>query len=374
MLLWVIMIAMLALSACAGQAPIAAPVEKQPESASKSDEFVFTDTAGKEHKLTLPLDRVVVLNRNTAEAIQLLGAQEHVIATGDTTIQNNPYLPFASLPDVGKTSEVNLELLLSLKPKAVFTYTNRPDIMLEQKLEPAGIAVIRINNYLPEQTDDELRLLGRLFGKEDRAEQFLAWKKGLEDMLAERVKQIPESEKKSVLALSVGFLNSNGGYRVFPSLAKDGSPGVGEGYATVLAGGRDAADVRWDRAEASTTILVDEEYILSHDPDVITLHGTFLGGYNAKDTQEHQKVLDNIRNISSVPRLKAGKNNELYVFHTNIIGSDKRYIGVLQLAKVLYPERFADIQPDAYLKEYFERWLGVPYQGVWHYSEKPVNG
>lgn len=332
--------------------------------------FVFTDTAGKEHELPVPLENVVVINRNTAEAIQVLGAQDKVIATGDTTLANNPYLDYGDLPDVGKTGEVNLELILSLKPQAVFAYTNRPDQTLEDKLEPAGIAVIRMNNYLADQMEEEYRLLGKLFNKEDRAKEFVLWKNGIEQQLADRVSEIPEEEKKSVMALSVGFLNSDGGYRIFPSASLDGKPGVGEGYATLLAGGVDAADLQWDPAESSTTILVDEEYVLSRNPDVLTLHGTWLGGYDAEGTDEHREVIENIKTISSVPQLKAGQNNELYIFHTNFIGSDKRYIGVLQLAKYLYPERFTDLDADQYMAEYFEQWLEVPDQGVWHYSAK----
>ncbi|MCI3927091.1 ABC transporter substrate-binding protein [Paenibacillus sp. TRM 82003] len=347
-----------------------APTDAPTDAPKEAETVTFTDTAGKTHELALPIEDVVVINRNIAEALQLLGAQDAVIATGDTTVANNPYLNYGELPDVGKTGEVNLELLLSLKPKVVFAYTNRPDQTLEEKLEPAGIAVVRMNHYLPDQIEEELRLLGRLFGKEERAEQFLTWKSGIEQLANERVKDIPEEEKKSVLALSVGFLNSDGGYRVFPSQSLDGSPGVGEGYATILAGGKDAADLQWDPSEASTTILVDEEYVLSRNPDVLTLHGTWLGGYDTTDTVEHAETLANIMNISSVPQLDAGKNDELYIFHTNIIGSDKRYIGVLQLAKYLYPERFAYLEPESYLKAYFEEWLGVPYQGVWHYSAK----
>lgn len=351
-------------------APVSGGAAGEEASPPEPERISFTDTAGKTHELTLPIEDVVVINRNTAEALQLLGAQDRVIATGDTTIANNPYLDYGGLPDVGKTGEVNLELLLSLKPKVVFAYTNRPDRTLEEKLEPAGIAVVRLNNYLPDQMEEELLLLGKLFGQEERAAQFLTWKSDIERLASERVKDIPEEEKKRVLALSVGFLNSDGGYRVFPSQSLDGRPGVGEGYATILAGGKDAADLAWDPSEASTTILVDEEYVLSRNPDVLTLHGTWLGGYEAEDAAQHEEVLANIKSISSVPQLDAGKNDELYIFHTNIIGSDKRYIGVLQLAKYLYPDRFGDLDPESYLRAYFEEWLGVPYQGIWHYSAK----
>ncbi len=343
-------------------------VNEEDLEAATSNEIFLIDTAGREHTLQLPIERVVVINRNTAEAMHLLGLNHVIVGTGDTTIVNNAYLGFDNRPDVGRTSEVNIELVISLEPDVVFTYTNRPDSLLEEKLEPAGIRVIRMNNYLPDQMVEEMRLLGKLFKKEKEAEAFLSWKHKIEDLLEERVSQIPDEEKKTVLALSVGFLNSNGGYRIFPSQSLGMKPGVGEGYATLLAGGKDAADLQWDPTEASTTILVDEEYVLTKNPDVITLHGTWLGGYESETDEQHREVIHNILTNTSVSRLKAGQEKALYIFHTNVIGSDKRYIGVLQLAKLLYPERFADINPEAYLKAYFEEWLGVPYQGVWFYA------
>ncbi|OOC62578.1 ABC transporter substrate-binding protein [Paenibacillus ihbetae] len=341
-----------------------------PTEAEQAKTWTFTDTSGKEITLEIPVQKAVVINRNTAEAIKLLGAAESIAATGDNTIKHNSYLGFDHLPNVGETEQVNLEAILSLKPQVVFTYTNRPDHKLEEKLEPAGIKVVRMNNYLPEQMDTEWELLGKLFGQEERAAEFLEWKHEIERIAAERIQSIDPGEKKSVLALSAGFLNSNGGYRVFPSQSQGGGTGVGEGYATILAGGRDAADLQWDPAEASTTIMVDEEYVLKRNPDVVTLHGTWLGGYETMETKAIDEAFANMLNISSLNKLNAGKDREVYFFHTNFIGSDKRYIGVLQLAKWLYPDRFEDVAPDAYAKEYFEKWLGVPYQGIWSYSFK----
>jgi len=352
---WLIaLFAMQLITGCA-----AAPGSEQPSAAPHQEEvsnkpqepdvLTFTDTAGKEITLTLPVERAVVINRNTAEAITLLGAKDAILATGDTTIKNNPYLDLAGKPDVGETKQVNLELILSLKPQVVFAYTNRPDQTLEEKLEPAGIKVVRINNYLPEQMDEELRLLGKLFNKTEKAEEFLQWKHSIEQLLADRVAGLKEEEKKSVLALSAGFLNTNGGYRIFPSQSIGGSPGVGEGYAT---------------------IMVDEEYVLKRNPDVITLHGTWLGGYETEEIKPFEEALDNIMKSTSVSRLKAGQSRDIYFFYTNFVGSDKRYIGTLQLAKYLYPALFQDVDPQQYAQEYYEKWLGVPYKGIWTYSYK----
>ncbi len=355
--------------------PTSAPQQSLPSDneitqPAEKTSITFTDTAGTEITLDLPIEKAIVINRNTAEAIKLLGAEDRIVATGDTTVKNNRYLGFQDLPDVGETGEVNLETILSLKPQVVFAYTNRPDQTLEDKLEPAGIRVIRMNNYLPDQMDTELELLGRLFDKEERAAEFLEWKHTIEQIPVERLKGLPKEEKKSVLALSAGFLNSNGGYRVFPSQSIGGKPGVGEGYATIVAGGVDAADLQWDPTEASTTILVDEEYVLTHNPQVITLHGTWLGGYDVADHAPFEEAFSNIMKISSLKQLDAGKTQDVYFFHTNFIGSDKRYIGVLQLAKWLYPERFEGVEADDYARQYFEEWLGAPYQGTWYYSFK----
>lgn len=333
--------------------------------------LTFKDSLGTEFTLEAPLKSIVVLNRQTAEAIKILGAEDKVIATGDTTIENNSYLGYNELPDMGETSELNIEAIIGLKPDAVFIHTNRANDVLEEKLNPLGIKVIRIDNYQPERYEEELTKLGLILDKEERAAEFLAYRSSVENIVADRIKDLPEADRKKVMALSVGFINSNGGYRVFPAMANNGEMGVGEGYATILAGGIDATpEIQWDPAQGDTTIQVEEEYALSANPDIITLHGTWLGGYNCTDINDFKTVVDNIYEISSINKMKAGETKDVYVFHTDMLGAGKRHIGLLQLAKYLYPDRFSDIDVQSYATEYFKTWLGTPYQGIWFYSAK----
>ncbi|MFR6150944.1 MAG: ABC transporter substrate-binding protein, partial [Ruthenibacterium lactatiformans] len=238
--------------------------------------FTFKDSLGTEFTLEQPLEKIVVLNRQTAEAVKILGAEDKVIATGDTTIENNPYLGFGELPDMGETSELNIEAIIGLAPDAVLVHTNRATEVLEEKLNPLGIPVIRIDNYQPEKYEEELLLLGRLLDAEDGAQAFLEYGQGIEKMTAERIAGLSEEEKKSVMALSVGFINSNGGYRVFPVQPQQ-EKWAWVKVATLLQGGVDACpEIQWDPVQGDTTIQVDEEYALSCDPDAITLHGTWL--------------------------------------------------------------------------------------------------
>ena len=83
-------------------------------------------------------------------------------------------------------------------------------------------------------------------------------------------------------------------------------------------------------------------------------------------------MIDNIYEISSIGQMQAGKDRAVYVFHTDMLGASKRHIGVLQLGKYLYPELFGDIDVESYAREYFEKWLGAKYQGIWFYSAQDV--
>ncbi len=338
-------------------------VDNQPNTAIE-----FKDSLGRDFKFDAPLTKVISLNRQTSEAIKILGAEDAVIATGDRTIKFNPYLGFNNLPDMGKTKELNIEAIISMEPQAVLTHTNRA-MELEEKLEPAGIKVIRLDNYQPHKYDQEMRILAKIFGKEKRAEEFLAYRHEMDKMVAERVAKIAEKDKPRVMALSIGFMNSKGGYRIFPAMNTLDQPGVGEGYSTILAGGIDATPtIKYDTTKGSTTILVEDEFALEANPDVITLHGTWLGGYEMKDDTKYREVLDKIYKTTSITQTEAGKNKRTYVFHTDFLGASKRHLGLIQLGKYLHPELFDDLDTDAYAKEYFEKWLNVPFEGIWYYA------
>lgn len=369
--------ALLVLSACVAPVvePIATPTAASvgASASSAADVIQVVDSTGREFTIKRPVSRVVSLNRQISEALTLLGAHERVVGTGDTTIENNPFLPFTGLPDVGKTGEVNLELILSLQPEIVFAHTNRDVEILEEKLEPAGIQVIRADYYRPDRQKDELRLIAKIMDVEESAEKFIAWQESLESLRKERLAGLTEEERRTVIALSVGFLNSQGGYRVFPSRSADGSMGPGEGYATILAGGIDAAaDIVWPPEQSGTTVLVEPEYVLQRNPEVVTLHGTWLGGYKAEDDSQFREVMANILNTTSLPQIQAVDTGDVYIFHTDFLGAARNFIGVLQLAKYLYPDRFADVDVDAYHRQYFEEWLKTPFAGVWHFSLKDM--
>lgn len=354
------------LTSCGKKDEVVEQVEQKEEVEQK--EVTIVDALDREITVSLPIEKAVVLNRNTLELIKLIDSYETIVGFGDKANELNPYLGFEGKEYVGANKDLNIEAIIGLSPDVVFAHPNR-NLELEEMLDPLGIKVIRLSNYLPHTLDEEALIVGQLFQKEDRVEEYLNWKKDIQTLVEDRTKDLKDEDKKTVLALNSGAPKDE--FSIYPSKSLGGEAGVGEGMASILAGGIDPSEVEWDPTVASTTIKVDPEMVLEINPDIITLNNSWYGGYEAKDTEEFDAIKHTLLNeTNTFKKLKAAENKDVYMFQTNFLGSDKGYIGVLQLSKYMYPELYEDIEPLDYAKEYFEKWLGIDFDGIWWYSLK----
>ncbi|PZD95042.1 ABC transporter substrate-binding protein [Paenibacillus sambharensis] len=330
------------------------------QAAAEVQSITIKDSIGKEFVFNKPAERVIVLNRNAAEAMKLLQVEDKLVGVGDQTHRFNSYLGLQELPDVGKTNEVSFETIISLQPEVVVAFTNRPSTELESKLEPAGIQVVRLDLHKPDTYTAEFGTLAKMMGAEKRAEEFIRWKEEIEATLAERVQQLKPEDKKRGMAISAGALNT-GNYNVFTSR-------VGEGQGILMAGGVSLdSGLEWDPQSTSTTVKVNAEYVVKENPDFVVLNSSSFGGYDVAEPVEAKAAIDMALKQSVISETNAGKTGQVYFFQTNLLGSDRTYIGAMYLAKHLYPDLFRDIQPETYAREYFESWLDVPFKGTWLY-------
>jgi len=320
----------------------------------RAGEATITDSLGKNVTVPRPLNRVVVLNSDAAEAIHILKAQDAVIGVGDT-VQKNPYLGLRDKPVVGKWNEPGYEKIVELKPQAVITYSKTPGEELTQKLEPAGIKVVRLDLFKPETYDSDLRSLAVMFGREKRAEDFIKWKVGNTTAVANSLQGLQPEQKLKVFSIwSSNFLRGN--WKTF-------ARGTSVHQGIELAGGINVAGALKDYPQ------VNPEWILQQNPDAIVL-GTYSDedlGYGANDYSNAGKLREKAIKSEVLSRTEAVKKGRVYVINTKLLGGDKTYIGALYLGKWFYPDRFKDINPDQVLKDYFEQWVGVPFKGKWAY-------
>ncbi|MDY9926336.1 iron ABC transporter substrate-binding protein [Methanosarcina sp.] len=185
-----------------------------------------------------------------------------------------------------------------------------------------------------------LRIMGEVAGKQKRAEEIIAYIEATMEDLKSRTADIPESERKSVYVGGVSMAGAHG--IISTELAYP--PFMWVNADNVAAGvGADHADIA-------------KEALIDWDPEYIFIDiGTLQLG--------NEGAIGELRNDPSLKRLSATKNGNIYgVIPYNFYSTN--YESVLANAyfvgKVLYPDRFEDIDPEAKADEIYTFFVGKP--------------
>jgi iron complex transport system substrate-binding protein len=332
---------------CAFMLLIAGCGENDSKKEPESKKITITDSAGRIVELPQPIDKVVILDSGVAESVRILKVQDMVVGVNDY-IQGLPYLKMKDKVSVGTSSKPSLEKILELKPQVVI-YRSGPGEELAEKLEPAGVKVVLLDLHKVERYDNDLKTLAKMFNKEKRANEFLKWKSEQEKKLSDRLKDLKQEDRKKV-------------FQVWASrLAKNEWQTTNKRELIEMAGGINVAkDLEQDNP------IVSVEWILQQNPDVISISisGESTLGYIITNYDDASKLREQVLQNKAIAMTNACKNKQVYVYASS---GGKPYINAQFLAKWMYPERFKDVDPENALKEYFEKWLDVPFQGKWVY-------
>lgn len=333
------------------------------QAVDKTDKNVITitDSTGKKIVLSEKLDRAVVLNPPAAEVLRILQVPEKSIVGVADSIQKSPYLGFGSIESIGSSSTPNIEKIVELKPEAVITQGKWLSGLDEfrAKLEPLGIKVIALDVHQIDKYDDCMKSLAKVFGKEKRADEFLKWKSEQEKKLPDRLKGLKQEDKKKVIQIYGNKLANN---EWQTSSKGEQAGGTGPDQQINMAGGINVAkDLEQDYPTVSL------EWIVQQNPDVILITVYNELGYTSANCDGASKLRDFVLTNKAIAMTNAGKNKQVYASSSS---ASTPYINALFIGKWIYPDRFKDIDPEKVLKEYFEKWLGVPFKGCWVYPQQ----
>ena len=223
-----------------------------------------------------------------------------------------------------------------------------------RKLEEIGIPAVCIDPVDPLMQEKSIRILGKLFGAEQRAEEFIRWRRDVLALISDRLKGV--RERKRAIACML-FKPGEFPKRVFasnyvmnPTLEWAGLENLGK----TLPG---------------FSVDVDAEWFVESDPDVIIVGdwNDFFVGYKVGDPSvPAEALLKLVKSETWLEQVRAVKEGRVYLVEYMLLGT-RAFMGSLYLAKAVYPERFGDVDPEKYHREYFERWLGVEYGGIWFF-------
>ncbi|MHA6265123.1 ABC transporter substrate-binding protein [Arenibacterium sp. CAU 1754] len=268
-----------------------------------------------------------------------------------------------TLPDFGNADDntMSAEALIAANPEVAILSSWQTAALGEpgvKQLEAAGIKVVALN-YNAQTLEKHLlstRVLGAVMGQPERAEQLAQmYQAKTEDTLA-RVQKAGPSNKK-----------------IYVELAQKGPKTIGNSYGNGmwagvinLVGGDNIA-----RGQVENWGPLSPEYVIAQQPDVILLAGSEwlnkpeavrLGfGQNGEDAQPKMAAYMTRAGWADLP---AVKDKQVYgIYHGgNRTLSD--FVYARTIAKALYPDAFADVDPAAELAEYYDTWMPVSADGV----------
>lgn len=339
------------------------------------NKLTYIDIFGEAVTINKPVKRLVNMGWNGIDITRALDAEDLLVAVGNTYRADTLSFPLiGKLPGVGDTADnCDYEKVLSLNPDAVQTNLEANWAVAESgrvqytkfKENLPGIPLISLNVRELENLSKNILIYGYIIDKEDEAGEFAGWIDKQRDLILSLIGNLSEKDKKSVYFE----------YRRYQT------KGSGDRYSKsyIMAGGKNIADdmVGPDAPKYYSVFDVDPEYVLKQDPDFIFIHAsTQLNasdhGFETNDPSKMAELRDELLKRPELANVRAVKEGNVYVLDESILGgAGQTLIGSLYMAKLMHPELFKEVDPQAVHQEYVDKFYNIDFdvtiQGVFIY-------
>jgi iron complex transport system substrate-binding protein len=324
-------------------------------------ELTLKDSAGNVVTIKEPVERIVAINRNSAEALRTIEASDKIVGFSDSALNDKSYFPeFQEAQSVGSGKTPDLEKVLEQKPDLVIYYgtqwTTDYELIKDTLYETnPDISVIGLDCFKPETYIEDITKLGYIAGRVEEAGEFADWYEDQMNEINDILKDISEDAKPSVY---------EGGRSDFYQTS---GPGSTAHNATVMAGGKNLfGDIPGD-------ITVDPEELMQRDPEFIIWKISNIGGYALEkdDTDKFEEKLNEIVSRPELANVSAVKNKNVYIQSADIFFGGRYFLSIIYMAKWFHPDLLVDLDPQAIHQEYLTRFQHLDYdldkQGVFVY-------
>ena len=337
--------------------------------------ITVTDVVGREVTIPAPAKRIILGEGRQLITLSLLVPDPAGIIVGWTgdfeksggllyQAYREHFPAIDNIPLIGTSGKetVSTEQIISLKPDlAIFGAgshgPNARSADVIRQLEAAGIPIVFIDFRLHpfKNTVPSMAVLGKVLGQEQKANEFIAFYNRRMNHISGTLAKHKDINRPKVY---MEMIRGN---------VPPGSPGKGNlGEFIEFVGGTNIGTIL--PGEVGT---LNMEYVISEQPDVYIATGIAKPGEAGLEigygihTYQTQPSLAALAARPVVSPLNAIKENKVYGMWHLFYDSPLNIAAVEALAKWTHPELFGKLDPHGVLKEINERFLALPFKGVY---------
>ena len=327
--------------------------ESEAESMEESATRIITDSTDRDVEIPSRVESIVCVGVGALRyscymdaADLVVGVEDYEVKEGMSRLYNYVnFDKFKDLPVTGTNGEPNIEEIITAGPQVIVmsSYASADADDLQAK---SGIPVVMVpgsDTTLDDNAYETIRIMGELYGKEDRAQELTAYLKGIQKDLDDRTADIPEEDKPSVYVAGVSFKGAHG---------FEGTEAYYGPFELIH------ANNLANTTDQTGAFDIDLEQVLTWDPEIIFLDFNGMSLIN----EDYADNPDYYQNLTAV---KEGKVYSQISFRSSASNLETALADAYYAACIMYPEQFSDIDPVEKAGEIFTALLGTnPYEDL----------
>ena len=335
----IILAILVALIACG----VAVSLFASPSSIASSGNQTITDMANRTVNIPGDINRVVATSPPMTTIMYMLAPDKIAGVNFQWTDEELKYVPNQykdKFPVVGGwfgSQDGNYEEFIASEPDFVVESIDEGmgvdlSTVAERQEKFGSIPVVAVtDNTNVTKIDSTIEVMGNILQTEDKAKELIDFNDKYLSEVSSVASSIPDSEKKSVY-----YASGEDGLSTYAS-------GASHGQLISLVGGKNVADTEVQDSGSELTVSIEQ--VMKWNPDVII----------ATDEDFYNKVYDDSKWAS----VKAVKNHHVYISPQSPFKWFDRppganiIIGVPWTAKVIYPDKYSNINMVDATKEFY---------------------
>lgn len=351
-----------------------------------SDTVVVTDMTGEEVEVTLPVERVAITSSSLLDMFIIIAGEDWADyvcmmpsdlqtrepAKYDLLMETYPQLAdVPTSPDLYSSGSFPDETIAVTEPDLVLLeYPTMQWLQYDESNYPIltsmGVSVLQLDMYTDPfaegAIDTNMNALGAALGQQDRADEIIAFWYEQFDLVESILDSVPESEKTLVAYTEImgsGQISSS-------AYGTTGTMGFSE---LTFVGVTNSSDQAMETYSYERLLSIDPDYIIIAVSSYYQQGDAgYALGYGVTSTEAAQQVVEEYKSRPGWSNLTAVQNDNIILYYPELGFTPAAFEKVLYLAEFLYPEYCGDLDADAIMDEYFDRFLPFDVTGLWYYK------